>query len=161
MESLPTLLDIRYYDQHLSPAVFKDKGFRGRVILFLNSLRFWLETFIQYQILLCGISTTPVSKEGRKSLIKKFFEDVSVELQNDPTSPTSLFGGGRYKASREARVVTEDGSAEVVVPLRGKPISTLVAEHTVRGQGRYGTRRQVVMEEAFSPVTPEVTKDKE
>jgi hypothetical protein len=162
MESPPTLLDVRYYDQHLPPSAFKNKGFRGRVILFLNSVRFWLETYIQYQILLLGISSSTTLPSQKKSLIKTFFQDVREEIGATSTNdPSSILKGSRYKNPRDSRVITEEGSSDLLNPIRGKSIAGLVAEHTVRGQGRYGTRKQVVMEEAFSPVTPETTTTKE
>lgn len=158
-----TLLHIRYYDQHLEPSSFKERGFRGWVVIALNWLRYWLETFIQYQVLLCGVEKAGLEKAQKKSLIQQFLQDVKEERKEAsspflPTSssPSSILRRERYKSPRGERVLVEDGDSQVLVsPSTGKPIDSMVAERVLRSYKRYATSEPTTLEEAFESVEPE------
>lgn len=164
-----TLLHIRYYDQHLLPTLFVGKGWRGWAIRILNLLRYWLETFIQYQVLKLGIeaSMPTAEPEVKKAYLRAFREDVKVErrllseespISSPSPSSLSIFykREERYKRGREERVIQEDEvSTSSSPPSRIDALASRLGQPT-RTQ-RYG-RTTVVVEDEVEPVEVSTTK---
>lgn len=158
-----TLLDVRYYGEVIHPSRFRGKGWKGRVILALNWLRYKLETYIQYRILRLGMEIpgeAAVDRKERSKVVENFWRDVKKEQLlselSDPGLEPSLPGSQvpfevpsrqqRYVMSRREKVVSE-GVEELPSPL---PLDNLIARLGSHGRDqRYG-RGMVIMEEHLS-----------
>lgn len=174
MELPTTLLDVRYYDQVFHPHFFVGKGVSGWFIRVLNWLRYKLETYVQYRILLLGISESSIIKKedgsteevplNKKEMKEGFWRDVLKErLTSELASPlllqSSISGSpspsqvssreSRYQQARVSRVIQE---VEEDVPDRPLPIDDLAQRYGGEGRAAKYGRGPLVYEDEFEPV---------
>jgi hypothetical protein len=165
----PTLLHIRYYDQHIHPDVLRGRGLRGRLIRFLNWVRFWTETLVQRLVAGAMLETAGVAKPARSEVVRAFWEDVhrerAVAAQESPLAPPPPVRPGvsprslRYEKGRSVRVDDVEGTSPEVEsverPTRPQPIDAMAARYGAPPrQRRYALHGQrVVFEEEFEPLT--------
>lgn len=158
-----TLLDIRYYDQTFHPAFFRVKGWRGRLIVFLNWLRYWIETLVQYHVMRLGFTQADIDPPQRSAVVRQFWKDVKAERavafheeQAYPTDPPVSIREMRYRYGRRTMEVIslEDGETAVSTPA---PIDNLAARMTAGGRSRRYAMGTVIREE----VDPVATTEKE
>lgn len=153
-----TLLDVRYYGEVFHPSRFRGKGWKGSVIRFLNWVRYRLETYVQFRVLMLGMESSGVAavdKAERAKVAHDFWIDVRKEQLHsallDPELVTALPGSPspdqlhlrehRYTTRRGAKSVQE----EVGELPRPVPLDHLVARHgSDRREKRYGKGTTIV-----------------
>lgn len=78
---------VRYYDQEYDPQLFATKGWRGRFVLLLSRLIWWLEARREYHVMLAVAKQNNASKEQVGDLKKLFKLD---QRKHEPLQATMV-----------------------------------------------------------------------